>query len=126
MSTVFQPPIYNFPLAKGKPWNFQFTYNEPDTESGELGNPIDLTGYSCTMKFRRKVEDEDILLTLSSDDDEITLTDQGVITIHATTEQTLLLIHSNVYYGIKLKPPATDEEEILVGLITVSWAVTRD
>ncbi len=67
------------------------------------GNPIDLTGYTAKMQFRKSAGSP-VVLELSSPSSGITITpSQGRIDIAATAAQTALFV-SKLKYDLKLTP----------------------
>jgi len=119
---------YDIRIEVGADFFLSLAWMESDGET-----PIDLTGYEAKMQVREFHDDEDALLTLTSEvDGGIVLGDEdGTIEIHAVPALTDLLPLSvsgtiNGVYDIKLTSPSGVVTRFLEGRCRIASAVTRE
>lgn len=88
MST--EPGYYPIKLYQGDAWSLVVTYLDSDD------NPVDLSGYGARMQIRERVDLDDALLTLTSDDSQISIdTVNAVITASVTEDESETLPTDN-------------------------------
>ena len=101
------------PVIIGYSWDTSFIYKIGD-------EPVDFTGYSMEMRIFDSFEDDVSIITLSSDRDEIELSDKGEVLIKMTPEQTETIPQGGKFYIVDMMyPGGTPKYQILVGRLRV-------
>jgi hypothetical protein len=105
---MIYPARYTLPpLILGYDWDFSFTYEVS-------GAGLDFTGYSMSLKVMDSY-DSAVLDTWTSGDDDITLGDDGTVSIViASTDQGNLSVGKKKYI-IELTDPDSDVSLIMTG-----------
>lgn len=113
---------YNTVIDQGADWFINFTYEDPS------GTPINLQGYTAALQLRSLPETATAVLTLTTENDGITITAaEGLIEVHATAAETGDIVAGYYYYDLELYAPAPDSSttRLIQGQILVSAQVTR-
>lgn len=97
----------DFLVFQGASWQYSFVFTD------DIGDPVDLTGYSARMIVSRSF-DQTSVLRLASDDGEIQLGADGVVTLSLSPEQTGSF--SQVYLPTIMmeKPEVTDRRIVYI------------
>ena len=113
---------YNVEIDQGADWFLNINYDQPN------GDPVNLLGYSAALQLRSQPQDTEAVLTLTTDNDGIAITAaEGLVAIHATSEQTRAIDEGNYYYDLEITDDFTGIVTRLVqGIATVSAEVTRN
>lgn len=112
---------YNFVCEQGSKFERVLTLKDPE------GEPLDLTGYSIVMQVRRDIRSDTVVVELSSEGGEITIGEDGQITLFLPASTTADITSDGVY-DIELIPPsgANYAEKVLRGLFRLEREITRD
>jgi hypothetical protein len=102
------------PCEQGATFRKSFQYL---TETDGIETPVDLTGYLARMQVRSSLEATTPLLSISSDTGEITLGDEGVITVEIGAGVTAALPPTGTT-GISTNFPVYDLELVLGATVT--------
>ena len=103
-------------VDKGTTFNFVFVI-----KTGV--DPWNLTGYSATMKIRKGSIDGPILITLSTANGQISLTNLGKVTIGMTATETQNLIAGRHVYELDFTSGNQQVTRILEGRFLVGTTV---
>lgn len=115
-------------------WTWTFPLLDGDDEvvvPVEPGEPWDFTGCTAKMDVRLKLKDEDPVFSITSEADEITLSDVGVVEVYITADKTNLLgkpntrVITDAVYDVEVYYPGGDTVRLMEGAITVKPSVTR-
>lgn len=88
--------------------------------------PVDLTGYTARMQFRKSAKDAAILLSLTTENGGITVNNSTkTITLLVTKTQTELITYLAAVYDLELINAAGEVTILLSGKITIVLNVTR-
>lgn len=88
--------------------------------------PIDLTGCTARMQVRAEVESPDVLLSLTTENDRITLGGiTGTVDLFVTDEDTALIDWAGGVFDIEIGHANGDVTRLAQGSIAVSPEVTR-
>lgn len=89
------------------------------------GAAINLTGYTARCDFRRRLEDSDALISLTTDNGRIVITPlTGSVLRVLTSAETTMLEWRNAVHDLKLISPSGVVTRISAGPTTVSPQVT--
>jgi hypothetical protein len=112
---------YNFVCEQGSKFERVLTLKDPE------GEPLDLDGYSIVMQVRRDIRSDDVIVELSTDTEEITIGEDGQVTLFLSASVTADITSDGVY-DIELIPPSGPEhaEKVLRGVFRLEREVTRD
>lgn len=92
----------------------------------EYNEPVDITNYTARMQLRAKVDDDTVILELTTENGGINIDSiNKTITITITPAQTELLTFTSAVYGLELESPGGVVTPLAVGVITLSKEVTR-
>lgn len=108
------PAKLNFTLWEGATFRKRLTFYS-DSE-GEV--PVDLTGYTSELVIRTKPRGAS-LLTLDTENDGITLDDEGNIELFISDEDTAALDWDSGVYDLTLTDPDGDTDVLLWGSFIV-------
>lgn len=112
--------IYNFSVDQGSVFTLNLDYQDPD------GNPIDLSGQTARMQFRRQYNSTIADLTLTTGGGGIVITGAtGNILITITDEQTSTLNEGFYVYDLELDNAGVISR-LVQGQVTVNAQVTQD
>jgi hypothetical protein len=101
------------PVIIGYSWDTSFIYKIGD-------EPVDFTGYSMEMRIFDSFEDDVPIITLSSERNEIELSENGEVLIKMTPEQTATIPQGGKFYIVDMMfPGGTPKYQILVGRLRV-------
>jgi hypothetical protein len=118
--SVTTPGAYNITVFQGTTFSRVFTWKDSDDA------PIDLTGYTARLQVRASAQSEDVLLELTSEDDEITLGDEaGTITLTMDPDATDALDFDRAYYDLELESSGGQVTRLLQGAFRIADQVTR-
>jgi hypothetical protein len=128
-------------LKQGATANLAFAWGTSETVGGEtvLGESYDLTGCQARMQIRKRAGGE-VIVEVSSEDGEITLTDGGAsldpgdedykklpnIYVTISDEKTDLLATKRAKWDLKVYFVSGEERRPIEGNIYVSRAITED
>lgn len=112
------PGKYNMICPQGSTFAKQLTYSI-DNE------PVDLTSYSARMQVREKYSSKNFVISLTTENDGITLgNENGTINLYISDENTSLIPAKDYVYDIELI--STNEVyRLLEGKFIVTPEVTR-
>jgi hypothetical protein len=111
---------YNLLIEQGATFTLSLVWRDSE------GDAVDLTGYSARMQVRPSVTSEDVLLTLDSDGNGITLGgNTGAVAVLATAAQTELIAAKRGVYDLELEAADGTVTRLLQGAVTISPEVTR-
>jgi hypothetical protein len=113
--------IYNFSVDQGSVFTLNMVYEDPD------GNPINLSGQTARMQFRRKYNSADPAdLTLTTSNGGIAITGAtGNILVTITDEQTSTLDEGFYVYDLELDNAGVISR-LVQGQVTVNAQVTQN
>lgn len=116
---------YDFTVEQGTTVTKKFRWKDSE------GQPVDLTGYSARMHLRKKRDDLEPTLALTTENDRITLgglTGEIEVTFEAT--DTVDLTDKRFVYDLELVLPRTGRPDyvkrLVQGRVSLSLEVTRD
>ena len=114
---------YNITIEQGAKLSRDITWKNADR------TPVNIAGYAFRMMARHKHDDEEPLISLSTESPPggITIVDagNGRFRIGLTEAQTTALNFTEAIYDLEAKPPADDAIRLLEGKITLSKEVTK-
>jgi hypothetical protein len=112
---------YNFTVKQRAVIDELFTWVDEST-----GLPVDLTGWSARLQARVNVEDEDVVMDLSTTAGTILLGGTfGTVHLSADPVFTEALDFERAFYDLYVLPPNNARERLLKGVVTLDKAVTR-
>jgi hypothetical protein len=112
--------VYHFTIEQGSTFTRVITYKD----SG--GTAIDLTGYTARMHLRRRIEDSDSLIELTSANGRIALGGiAGTITLTISATDSANLSPVEGVYDLELASSGGTVEKLLKGTFTIEREVTR-
>lgn len=93
----------------------------------DSGTPIDLTGCIARMQVRASIKSATVLLSLTTENDRITLGDAaGTILLELTAEETAAITWTSAVYDLEIVFPNATVRRLAEGSIAVIPEVTRD
>ena len=107
---------YDFTIQQGATFHQQLEY-EVD------GVPIDITQWTARMQARKSY-DLPVVVSLTTENSRITITDTNKIDLELTATQTAALPAGRYLYDLELVN-TPDVERVLYGVFTVSAEVTK-
>lgn len=107
------PATYNIKLSRGSTFYRKITVKNKNT--GEL---TDFTGYTARMDIKSE-NSNTIILTLSTSNNGITLSNQGVIELKMSPIQSNSLTQDMVIYTLNLTSSSGDVFSYLNGIIEI-------
>lgn len=113
---------YNVEIDQGADWFLDVNYDNPN------GTPVNLTGYTAALQLRSTPADSTAVLSLTSAaGGGITITPlTGLVSIHATANQTTIIDEGTYYYDLEITDAYTGVVTRLIqGQAIVSAEVTR-
>lgn len=115
--------VYNVEIDQGADWFLNVNYDNPN------GTPVDISDYTAALQLRSLPEDPTAVLTLTTENDGITITGaEGLVAMHATATQTRAIDEGTYYYDLEITSPATPVAvvtRLVQGQAVVSPEVTR-
>lgn len=114
---------YNTVIDQGADWFLNVTWEDV------AGEPIDITGYTAALQLRTSPLARTVALNLTTENDGLAITGaSGLVSIHATNEQTAALTPQRYTYDLELYSPAepTVITRLIQGTIEVSANTTRE
>ena len=115
--------VYNTTIDQGADWFFTVTYADPN------GTPINITDYTAAMQMRSIPQSPRAFLTLTTENGGIEIDGTaGVVNLHATSEQTMVIDEGAYVYDIEIYSPASPDvitTRLVQGQILVTAQVTR-
>ena len=114
---------YNTVIDQGADWFLNVTWEDT------TGQPIDITDFTAALQLRTSPLARVVSLNLTTENDGISLNGPlGVVSIHATNEQTALLTPQRYTYDLELY---SHDDPVVVtrliqGTIEVSANTTRE
>lgn len=111
---------YDFDIEQGATFSKTITWKDAD------GNPINLTGYTARMQFRKNKAATDILFNATSSNGKLLLGGSaGTIDINIAAADTAAFDFSRAVYDIELQSSGGTVTRLLEGAVNVSKEVTR-
>lgn len=111
---------YNFTIEQGTSFTKDIVWKDSN------GTPIDVTGYTARMQVRASVAAPEVLLELTTEDDNIVMgTTDGKITLVLTDVETAALVWVSGVYDLEVESTTGVVTRLLKGTITVDPEVTR-
>ena len=107
---------YDFEIQQGATFHQQLEY-EID------GEPFDITQWTARMQARKSYE-LPVVVSLTTENSRITITDTNKVDIELTAAQTAELVAGRYLYDLELVN-GPDVERVLYGVFTVSAEVTK-
>ena len=102
------------------------TFSLPITWKDQLGNAVNLTGYTARLQVREEVESATPFLTLTTENGGIALGGAaGTITLTVTATATAALTASKGVYDLELISGGGVITRLLEGLVVIKKEVTR-
>jgi hypothetical protein len=114
--------LYNVTIDQGADWFLDVTYEDPS------GTPINLQSFTAALQLRSLPNSPSAALTLTTQNGGITITgNSGLVSIHATSEQTGAIDEGDYVYDLDITSPApgTVVTRLIQGQAVVSAQVTR-
>ena len=112
--------LLNITIEQGATFNPVFTWKD------ELGNPIDLSGFSGRMHIRGEIEDATTLLEITTANAYMVLGGAlGTITLNVPASITAALDFDTAVYDLELESSGGDVTRLLKGSVGLSPEVTR-
>jgi hypothetical protein len=112
--------LLNITIEQGATFNPVFTWKD------ELGNPIDLSGFSGRMHIRGEIEDVAPLLEITTANTYMVLGGAlGTITLNVPASITAALDFDTAVYDLELESSGGDVTRLLKGSVGLSPEVTR-
>jgi hypothetical protein len=94
--------------------------------AGTPAVPVDLTGCTARMQVREEVDSDTPLLTLTTENDRITLgDDEGTIDLYVSDEDTADIDWSSGVFDLEIEHPGGEVTRLAEGSVGVSPEVTR-
>ncbi len=88
--------------------------------------PTDLTGYTVKMQVRVTVDSEEVVLEISTEEDNVTITPlEGKIAINVPSEVTAEILAGMYVYDLNLIDADEESRRVLQGKFEVTASVTR-
>lgn len=110
----------NITIEQGATFNPVFTWKD------ELGNPIDLSGYTGRMHVRSEITDTVTLLEVTTANAYMVLGGAaGTITLNVPASVTAALSFDTAVYDLELESSGGDVTRLLKGSVGLSPEVTR-
>lgn len=120
------PGVRNTGVVQGASFAETFTWKAGESPAPLV--PVDLTGYTADLQVRASPDDA-VLMSLSSDDGEITLGGElGTIVINGPPAKTVLMEPGVYAWDLRLTAagdPATSVTVLLAGKFTVRARITQ-
>lgn len=112
---------YDFIIEQGATFQVKFTYQDAAL------NPISLEGCTVRMHARRKINDPEILLDVSTINGKVIMdeAENGIIKMVVSGSETAGFTWRAAVYDIEVTYPDGVIDRILEGKITISLNVTR-
>jgi len=114
---------YNTVIDQGADWFLNVTWENV------AGDPIDITGYTAALQLRTSPLARVVSLNLTTENDGLAINGPlGLVSVHATNEQTALLTPQRYTYDLELYS-STDPvvvTRLIQGTIEVSANTTRE
>ena len=112
--------VYNLYIEQGT------TFSKTLTWKDSSGNPINLTGYTARMQFRRSAASADALYTASSTGGQITMGGAlGTVAIVLPATDTAAFDFGCAVYDLEVESAGGIVTRLLEGGVEVSLEVTR-
>lgn len=120
-------------LGMTKPAKLKFTIYQGATfrkrltwKAGTPAVPVDLTGCTARMQVRAEVESETPLLSLTTENDRITLGGAaGTIDLYVSDEDTAEITWEGGVHDLEIEHPSGEVTRLAEGSVSVSPEVTR-
>jgi hypothetical protein len=114
---------YNTVIDQGADWFLNVTWENT------AGDPIDITGYTAALQLRTSPLARTVSLNLTTENDGLAINGPlGLVSVHATNEQTALLTPQRYTYDLELY--SSDNPVVVTrliqGTIEVSANTTRE
>jgi hypothetical protein len=111
---------YHFKIEQGSTFRVDITYKD------ENGDPVDLNGYSARMQLRRRIDDVDPVLELTTGNGRLVLGgDTGNVEINVNASDTEGLDAVEGVYDLELISGAGIVDKLLRGTFEIIREVTR-
>lgn len=96
-------------------------------KAGTPAVPVDLTGCTARMQVREEVDSASALLTLTTENDRITLGGTaGTIELYVSDEDTADITWEGGVWDLEIVHPGGEVTRLAQGSVSVSPEVTRD
>lgn len=117
------PGKLNFKINRGETFHHSLKWK---TENDEF---VNLTGYRARMHIRKTIDSEEILLTLTTENNRIVLDVQGGFILHISADDTTAITWNDGVYDLEMFVEDGNGEiivkRLIEGKITVTKEVTR-
>jgi hypothetical protein len=110
---------YDITIEQGSGFTLPLTYEAPE------GSPVDFNGSTARLHARLKFGAPDTLFELTTEDDGITLGDDGTLTLSMSAEDTSALSFSKGVYDLEIVPHLGEPYKIIKGNVFLKREVTR-
>lgn len=104
-----EPAKHNFTIWQGATFRYRFTW----LTGGVGSEPYDLTNYTGLLEIRSKPQGT-VLLTLTTDDDSITMGADGTITLLISAIDTAAITWTGGVYDFTITAPANGDTSALL------------
>lgn len=116
-----KPAKLKFTIYQGATFRKRLTW-----KAGTPAVPVDLTGCTARMQVRSEVESETPLLSLTTENDRITLGGAaGTIDLYVSDEDTADITWADGVYDLEIEHPSGEVTRLAEGSVSVSPEVTR-
>lgn len=127
MGLVVAPSDLNLVIYQGASLQHTWTWHSGVDEESAV--PVDLTSASARAQVRRTRASRDVLLEMTTAAGDITLSDQGEISLHVpgaiTATLPTLPVGLPAFWDLEIVWPDGDVCRLLQGRVTISPEVTR-
>lgn len=111
---------YNFEIEQGATLVKAFVWKDSN------GSPVNLSGYTAKMQFRKSVSSSDVLLEMSTTNGRISITaGTGTVALVLDAATSAAITWSSAVYDLELTSSGGIVTRLLQGSVTVSKEVTR-
>jgi len=111
---------YHLKIEQGSTFNVDITYKD------ENGDPVDLRGYDARMQLRRRIDDENPTLELTTGNGRLILGgEDGTVQINVNATDTEGLDATEGVYDLELVSGAGIVDKLLRGTFEIIREVTR-
>lgn len=119
-----EPAVHDLEIFQGAYWSQEILWKD------SLDVPIPLAGYTARMQIRQTIEDDEVILSLTTENGRITLgpgDGEILLEIEATASADLpaSTFNRRWRYDLEMIPAGGQVRRLMMGKFTVSLEVTR-
>ena len=89
-----------------------------------VGDPINYSGYTARMQVRRRVDSDDVIIELTTENGRISMNSSGQIVLSISATDTADIQTGGVY-DLEIINSSNEVERLIQGNFTLSLEVTR-